>query len=304
MIIPKIATQRSNYRLFYYHFNAAREAFLFLLKRMKKENIKIILPAYIGFSTREGSGIFDPIKESRIEYSFYRMSTVLTIDFKHLKDLVDTSSKCAVLIVNYFGLDSPNKPQIIKFLREKKIPIIEDNAHSLFSFYNCFDHEFDYAFFSLHKMLPYKTGGFLVCRSNLETTEYDMDFFKYDLNAISNARTSNFNEISQKLMQINHPNITLCPLKLENSVPQTYPLFLDTMDLRDHLYFEMNKSGFGVVSLYHTLISEADESFSVEHTMSARILNLPVHQDILPQDISKMVTKMVALINEFNKKYA
>lgn len=304
MMISKVVTNKSNYKFFYYHFNAARDAFRFVLEKMKKEKIKILLPAYIGFSTREGSGIFDPIKESQIEYSFYKMSSILTIDLEHLKGLVEKSAKCAVLIVNYFGLNSPNKPQVITFLRERKIPIIEDNAHSLFSFYRCFDNEFDFAFFSLHKMLPYKTGGVLVCRSELKTKKYDMDFFNYDLNAISNARIRNFKEILQKLTKTNHPNITLCPLKLENSVPQTYPLFLDNPILRDHLYFKMNTGGFGVVSLYHTLISEIDESFAVERTMSGRILNLPVHQDIHPEYISRMITKLLTLINEFNEKNA
>jgi dTDP-4-amino-4,6-dideoxygalactose transaminase len=67
---------------------------------------------------------------------------------------------------------------------------------------------------------------------------------------------------------------------LGNCVPQTFPILLKSREIRDHLYFELNKRGIGAVSLYHQLIKEIDQGFSIEHELSDRILNLPIHQDI------------------------
>ena len=135
----------------YYDFISARDAFRFLLKKLKKEKTRILLPAYIGTSEKEGSGIFDPIRETGIDYSLYRMNDVLTVDFYDLKNMIDNNKKSAILIVNYFGLNTPNKKEIISYLKSKNIQIIEDNAHAIFSFYNNSQRDFDYAFFSIHK---------------------------------------------------------------------------------------------------------------------------------------------------------
>ena len=85
-----------------------------------------------------------------------------------------------------------------------------------------------------------------------------------------------------------------------DSVPQTYPLLLDSEALRDNLYFKMNEKDFGVVSLYHKLIPEIDKSFKIEHMMSKKILNLPVHQDISQTQLKSMIKFLFLLINKFN----
>lgn len=58
---------------------------------------------------------------------------------------------------------------------------------------------------------------------------------------------------------------------------------------RDAVYHGMNRDGFGVVSLYHTLIEPiAPAAFPDAHRLARRILNLPVHQDILPEHLDAM----------------
>lgn len=61
----------------------------------------------------------------------------------------------------------------------------------------------------------------------------------------------------------------------------------------------MNDSGYGVVSLYHTLIEPLQkEDYQISIDLSKRILNLPVHQDT---DTSRY-PEMVRLLIEFCKQ--
>jgi dTDP-4-amino-4,6-dideoxygalactose transaminase len=87
----------------------------------------------------------------------------------------------------------------------------------------------------------------------------------------------------------------LFPQIREGIVPQTLPVIV-SQSSRDALYFEMNRRGFGVVSLYHTLIQQIREvEYPDSYWLSRRILNLPVHQDIQPGDLEAMVNQLAQL---------
>jgi len=60
----------------------------------------------------------------------------------------------------------------------------------------------------------------------------------------------------------------------------------------------MNKAGYGVTSLYHTLIDEIGDSYTVEHEISDRILNLPVHQDAEKRDLDQMLDRMSSIMDQ------
>ena len=51
---------------------------------------------------------------------------------------------------------------------------------------------------------------------------------------------------------------------------------------RFKVYLDMNELGFGVTSLYHTLIEPLrdDPRFEESRRLAACVLNLPVHQDV------------------------
>ena len=66
--------------------------------------------------------------------------------------------------------------------------------------------------------------------------------------------------------------------------------------VRDNVYFRMNECGYGVVSLYHELISDLKKTFIVENDLSDRIINLPLHQDVAVDTIDKMVHKLIEII--------
>jgi len=71
---------------------------------------------------------------------------------------------------------------------------------------------------------------------------------------------------------------------------------LDSPIIRDNLYFELNNKGFGVVSLYHTLIKELPEYHHNEIYLSNHILNLPLHQDTNEDEIGLLVTELKRIL--------
>jgi hypothetical protein len=60
----------------------------------------------------------------------------------------------------------------------------------------------------------------------------------------------------------------------------------------------MNAEGFGLISLYHELIGEIDQSFSAERKVSDRITNLPIHQDADPARVQSMIDRLCAIVDE------
>jgi hypothetical protein len=59
----------------------------------------------------------------------------------------------------------------------------------------------------------------------------------------------------------------------------------------------MNAAGFGVVSLYHTLISQiSPDCFPATARVSQHILNLPVHQDASEKARESMVRELAGRV--------
>lgn len=78
--------------------------------------------------------------------------------------------------------------------------------------------------------------------------------------------------------------------------PQTFPIVIKKYD-RDKLYFELNKAGFGAVSLYHTMIKPIQkEEYKDSVWLSKHIINMPVHQDVSENQIVEMANKLFELL--------
>ena len=59
----------------------------------------------------------------------------------------------------------------------------------------------------------------------------------------------------------------------------------------------MNALGYGVVSLYHTLIDQIrSEEFPEAHYLSRHMMNLPVHQDTDRQALGNLVECLTRLL--------
>jgi hypothetical protein len=84
-----------------------------------------------------------------------------------------------------------------------------------------------------------------------------LSFWEYDLHSISAIRRQNGEQLIAPLAPLVDRVNLLFPNLPPGVVPQTLPVVIQQKD-RNELFFSMNKAGFGVVSLYHTLIDSID----------------------------------------------
>lgn len=302
MKIPKKQNDTKRFSFNWTFFHAARDGLQAILELEKLRCKKILLPAYIGYSTREGSGVFDPVINSKIPYTFYRLDENLQIDIEGLEKLIPENPGSILLLIHYFGFRDPNIERAKSLARKYDVLIVEDFAHGLFTFWQSPQITFDYAFFSLHKLLPFSRGGALLSKLPTEiSTGIHYNLVHYDFQTIIKIRCENFNFLLKKLLPLAEGSgfFSILHKHLGNNVPQTFPILLMDEQIRDTLYFRLNEEGFGAVSLYHELISVIDpDCFTHEHAISKRILNLPLHQDTNPVELNQMIDCMMEIFNE------
>ena len=280
----------------------ARNAFTHILRRIGPHT-KILLPAYIGINDKEGSGVFDPIRQNNIDYEFYNLNLNLSIDIEDFKKKIKDPNVNAVLVIHYFGFLQTDINQIVKICKEQNKYLIEDCAHSLLS-------EFqgkelgsfgDVSFFSLHKFLSMQNGGILQINNSklkdieVNNTKHITEFINYDLKKIANIRRNNYLYLLNKLKNVSSINI-LYPHLPPGIVPMNFPIFVKN---RDQIYFSMNKNGIEITSLYHRIIDQIGEEYVNSHYISKHITNLPIHQDVTYSDIDKMVEELKNVLKEF-----
>ena len=282
-------------------FDSARHAFKTYMQAVGlSQEDEVLLPAYIGWSSKEGSGVFDPIAELGVKYSFYRVSSRLQIDVEDVESKIKAHHPRILVLIHYFGFPDPDSCLLCKFAHEHGVLVVEDEAHAMLSDQvgGICGRTGDAAIYSLHKLLPLKCGGRLVLNTDDEAafaciptaSYYPMHpFYDYDFCQIAKRRQHNARFLLQLLADSNLPMEPLHMSTPDGVVPQSLPVIVSTRS-RDDLYFEMNSAGFGVVSLYHTLIQQiTPEEFPESHKLSRHIMNLPVHQDINDQALIDLV---------------
>ena len=299
MIIEKKQQDKKSFVFNWSYFESARVGLKYILQLNSLTNKTILLPAYIGFSTREGSGVFDPIREVKIKYVFYKLDKNLSIDVEDLEAKMMENQGHILLLIHYFGFMDDNMTLIKEYAAVHNMVVVEDYAHAFFTFWNNPVVDFDYGIFSIHKLFPANSGGIVLSREKLETIyQNNYNLFSYDINTICKKRIKNYNFVLTELEKYAEKhNIILLRCDLKGHVPQTFPILLKDRKTRDTLYFSLNEMGYGVVSLYHTLIDEIDDSFFAEHDISQRILNLPIHQDAEIKDLGCMIKAMIEIIS-------
>lgn len=304
MIIEKLAQQK-RFKRDYYYYDRARDGFKYVLDQVAiNNNGVVLLPAFIGWSAREGSGVFDPIIESNVNYDFYTMDKNLHIDIDTLREKFRQNKISIFVIIHYFGHVDINYDKAISIAREYGALIIEDEAHALFT--DIIDQKCgrqgDALIYSLHKMLPYPTGGILSLVGNKLVAPPDkslcLDFFEYDLALIAKLRKRNVEILYNLLSNINGITPLWSKDQTEGESLQTFPVIIEKVD-RNILYDRMNNAGFGVVSLYHTMIKNLTlEHYPISHYIAKRIMNLPVHQDVTPEHLEQLCEKLNEYCNE------
>lgn len=301
-MITKKALNQDRYKRDWLYKDSARDAWSAIIEEYKisHPNGRILLPSYIGWSANEGSGIFDSVVKSGMKYDFYGLGLHLEIDVDHLKHKVLEEEKQLVLLVHYFGFIDSKYQEITVWLEEKNIPFVEDCAHAWLTdlIGGVCGRKGNYAFYSLHKLLPVATGGIMVnniAEANIESLNPLFDL-NYDLFSIYSVRRSNYSYLAARLKDVAGIEVIYKTLD-EGICPQSLAVIVADYD-RNTLYQEMNESGFGMVSLYHTMIDSLNDSpFLAASVLAAKIINFPIHQDVTEVAIDAMVEKLKEILN-------
>ena len=304
-MITKKAENSSNCARPILSFPSARAAFGALLSALNIEGGRVLLPAYIGWSPREGSGVFDPIAALNLDYSFYALDESLHIDLDSLRAELQTGRVRVFVLIHFFGFVDPSFADAVKIARDHGVFILEDEAHAMLTDLvgGICGRLGDACIYSFHKMLPVESGGALVLNDPASplieklsaATRSTLQICDYDLIGIAAQRLAN-SLLLDRLVRDLAPGVEpLFGSPRSGEVPQTYPVLIHDVS-RDELYNQMNAAGFGVVSLYHTLIAEISPArFPATAKISRHIMNLPVHQDAVAGELELMVSALASL---------
>ena len=83
----------------------------------------------------------------------------------------------------------------------------------------------------------------------------------------------------------------------EGNCAQTLPVIVKNYE-RTTLYNKMNEAGFGMVSLYHTMIDNLKDSpYEAPTVLAKKIINFPIHQDVEKKDMDAMVDELIRILN-------
>ena len=301
MRVGKGATDPKHFHHRALFYRAAREGFRDLLDHFLTDDRRdVLLPAFIGWSPREGSGVFDPVRASAARPVFYNLNPDLTVDLISLARALELHPGGMLVVLHYFGRTEPQMAAIRDLAERNDTLLVEDLAHGFYSWAigGGAGRWGTVSLFSLHKMLPRGDGGMMVYRDPAILTgqretapELARFLLDYDWASIAARRRANFEDIAERLRVSprNGSDFTfLWPECATGDVPQTLPIRILRGD-RDTVYHRMNADGFGMVSLYHTLIEEVRESFPDLVALSRTIINFPVHQDVDPDAIEALV---------------
>ncbi len=276
---------------------SARVGFRLLLERTWTAGRgRILLPAYVGLSPLEGSGVFDPVQTVGVPAGFYAVRDDLSVDMDSLELALGTKRTFAVLLVHYFGFPQPDLHRVRDLCRERGALLIEDCAHCLHG--GIPDASLggtgDFALYSFHKVLSSAGGGALKVNgpvplaSSLQPTVSDsIDLADLaavanaDLTAIGERRRANYLALAASVAHFGGVRLLHSSLPPQ-VVPMNLPVLIEARD-RFEVYKAMRAEGVGVIACYHTLITPITaREHPVSLRLSGQILNLPVHQDVLP----------------------
>jgi len=126
-----------------------------------KKGDKVLTPAF------DCDGSLQPFKVLGLEPVFYRSDPrTFRVDMEDLASKLQCGARI-VHVINHFGF-SQQWEDIMPLCRKAGLPVLEDNAYSLFSEHNgsAFGSFGDFSIFSLRKNLPVIDGGMLVINND------------------------------------------------------------------------------------------------------------------------------------------
>ena len=292
-------------------FPTARAAFEAVLRGLGVgADDRVLLPAYVGWSPREGSGVHDPVASVGARASFVRVDDRLNVDVADFERRLRQDRPKVAVLVHYFGWPDPGCADMVALCRREGVPILEDEAHALFTdlVNGTVGRLGDGAILSLHKMLPCLVGGELRVNESAPEgfasaldrgaeVEGALDPADYDLQLLAGIRAGNARLLRQELE--GRIPLLWSPSTLNaigwGFIPQSFPILV--AEGRDELYERFNAAGWGGTSLYHTMIPEiSSENFPESHRLARTIFNLPIHQDADPDLIPAMAADLLRML--------
>ncbi len=303
-MIARTATDKSRFALRAAFTSSARVAWRLILERTEfPAGSSALLPAYIGITDREGSGISDPIETTRTPYQLYRLGERLQVDLDLIETLLRTGRHPLMLVAHYFGMTHVDLLELRALCDRYGTILVEDCAHVSGLWPGsggpgAIGHA---AFYSLHKSIAVATGGMLRLndasfelpqpsgsdRCALEVLE---QLARSDLAAVTAARRANYQWLAARLAAT--PGMTVLYPDLGGAAPHDFPIRIHN-GLRERLYFALMEEGLPTIALYYRLIDAIDaEAFPASHALSRSILNLPVHQDTSIEDLERLVERL------------
>lgn len=298
-MITKGSFNKSNCAKNQLFFNSARHGFELLIKAvMKKQSDIILMPGYIGESAKEGSGVFDPIRDTKVKYEFYKIHADLSVDMEDIKSKMDNPNVKVILLIHWFGFPQKCVFELKELCNKKGVILIEDCAHTINGYYKGrkLGSIGDFALFSIHKILTTENGGMLQIndianmqkfageRENIAFSDL-LQYAKTDLDKIAEKKLRNYNAYLKYLDKDSDLFDVIYPELEEGIVPNNFPVFIKNYN-RFQLYNELEAMGIPTVVLYYRMIEElSKDEFPVSYEIADTILNLPIHQDIEVDDV-------------------
>ena len=302
---PELASTYSQDILFTESARQAWECAIRSIQRARRKDICILLPAYIGQTNREGSGIFDPIRNTGVGFKFYSVNEQLTPDVVEIKRLVASEQIDVLLIVHYFGFQLVDMVAIGELCSSNSIVLVEDCAHVCFDTGGGLGSFGDFSFYSLHKFFPTGNGGALRindCRfveiageqaNTKECTDVLVQLLRTNVDQVRRHRIECFRYLSSLLKEISalRPLYDIEHLQ-KTSAPHNFPVIVEN-DQREPLYFALKEQGFVTIALYYQMVDELPQNeFPLSFAIANSILNLPVHQDTSFEQLDELTEKI------------
>jgi dTDP-4-amino-4,6-dideoxygalactose transaminase len=291
--------------------SSARVAWRLILELVEfPKGATLLLPAYVGTTDREGSGIIDPIDATHTPYTLYPLGDHLQVDLGLIEAMLRSGRYRVMLVVHYFGIVHTDLHGLRELCERYDTLLVEDCAHVVRPVGSkvgpgAVGHA---AFYSLHKCIAVSTGGVL----RLNDAPFDIpspegrdrcapevleQLVRTDLRSVGELRRANYRWLVQRLAGVD--GLTVLYPNLGTLVPHDFPVWIHD-GLREKLYFALLDEGLPTIALYYRLVDTIrPEEFPLSHALSRSVLNLPVHQDTTITDLEHLtdrLTRRLALL--------
>lgn len=284
--------------------SSARRAWSEILRRQSAfhdRKLNLLIPAYVGQTDREGSGVFDPVRAAGADFDFYSLDNRLIPDQTEIEQKISSGNFDVLLVMHYFGFVHTDLTSLAELCSKHDVILVEDCAHCCYLPRSEYGWRGDYSFYSIHKFFPTETGGILrVNRHSDESATLPVEaqcdpavleqVMRTDIPGVIEKRRRNYLFLEKSLQGVQG----VVPLwKLDaQTIPHNFPVYVES-NRREKLYFHLMDRDLATTALYYRLIDELDEdTYPTSFDVANGILNLPVHQDTEEDDLVALVTEI------------